>query len=128
MLKNILILSVVFFFTQANANLKPTNLKIAATTPSIDLKILHENCNDIKEIAKVAIDLRYLEASLPTIYKHADEMFPNKSDVTYKNLFKLIAKDAYQEVIYKQGINIKKEKQAFIDRNYMLCKAAYSQF
>lgn len=45
-----------------------------------------------------------------------------------KNLFKLIAKDAYQELLYEHEINIKKEQKAFIDRQHIICKAAYSKF
>ncbi len=45
-----------------------------------------------------------------------------------KNLFKLIAKDAYQELLYEHEINIKKEQKAFIDRQHIICKAAHSKF
>lgn len=128
MLKNTLFLALALISFHSNANIKPTSLKTASTTQVVELQTLRDNCDAIKEMAKTAIELRYLKTTLPAIYEHADQMFPSKNEATYKNLFKMIAKDAQQEPIFKHEINIKKEKKAFVDRNYTLCMAAYSEF
>lgn len=113
---------------QTSDLIKSNNWQTVETTKVIELNALEDNCEAIKQIAKTAIELRYSQAPLSSIYRHADELFPKKSDSVYKNLFKLIAKDAYQELLFEHKINIKKEQKAFIDRQHIICKAAYSKF
>lgn len=132
MFKTILLIGLTAISSQAIAQtsdlLKTNKWKTVEVTKVIELDTLNENCDAIKQIAKTAIELRYTDVSLASVYKHADELFPKKSDAIYKNLFKLIAKDAYQELLYEHEINIKKEQKAFIDRQHIICKAAYSKF
>lgn len=127
MSKYFLLMLIALLSAGANATPKTIVLKNTEVTQAVGLDTLSENCEAIKRMATTAIDLRYTNASLKDVNDQADIMFADKSDTTYRNLFKMIAKDAFQEPKFTHPANKKSEMKAFIDRNFTICKTAYSQ-
>lgn len=100
----------------------------AAPVLGYAIEDLEKNCEAIKRMAESAIDFRYSNSTQAEVLKATNEIFNKKEDGDYKRLFRPILQDAYKQQVYKEKINIKNEKKAFVDRYVKVCQASYKGF